>query len=202
MEQRYRTTFINSLGGFKSVCLIGTVDSEGQTNLAIFNSLVHIGANPPYIGFIARPVVTERHTLENIVSTGKYTINQITPAFYLQAHQTSARYNKNNSEFEATGLLAEYLDGFEAPFVQEAHIKMAVEFTQQIEIAINNTSLIIGQIMQVYCPYDCIEPDGYVDLEKAGTVSCVGLDGYYTAQRLSRLAYAKAGKAPVDIPLP
>ncbi|MFN6039875.1 MAG: flavin oxidoreductase, partial [Bacteroidota bacterium] len=65
-EQRYRATFINSIGGFKSVALIGTKNSSGQTNLAIFNSLVHIGANPPLLGFIVRPDSVERHTLENI----------------------------------------------------------------------------------------------------------------------------------------
>ena len=46
MEQRKRAHLINSVGGFKSVCLIGTVDKVGQTNLAIFSSIVHIGANP------------------------------------------------------------------------------------------------------------------------------------------------------------
>jgi flavin reductase (DIM6/NTAB) family NADH-FMN oxidoreductase RutF len=54
MEQRKRAHLINSVGGFKNVCLIGTVDKIGQTNLAIFSSIVHIGANPPLISFIMR----------------------------------------------------------------------------------------------------------------------------------------------------
>jgi hypothetical protein len=33
LEQRYRAAFVNSLTGFKSVCLTGTVDQKGQTNL-------------------------------------------------------------------------------------------------------------------------------------------------------------------------
>ena len=49
MEQRKRAHLINSVGGFKSVCLIGTVDILGNTNLAIFSSIVHIGANPPLL---------------------------------------------------------------------------------------------------------------------------------------------------------
>ena len=43
MEQRKRAHLINSVGGFKSGCLIGAVDLIGQTNLAIFSSIVHIG---------------------------------------------------------------------------------------------------------------------------------------------------------------
>ena len=77
LEQRYRGTFINSIGGFKSVCLVGTKNPSNQTNLAIFSSLVHIGANPPLVGLVFRPDSVERHTLENILETGFYTINNI-----------------------------------------------------------------------------------------------------------------------------
>ena len=104
MEQRKRAHLINSVGGFKSVCLIGTVDLIGQTNLAIFSSIVHIGANPPLISFIMRPDSVERHTLANILETGSYTINHLNTSIYKQAHQTSARYPKELSEFDATGL--------------------------------------------------------------------------------------------------
>ena len=65
MEQRKRAHLINSAGGFKSVCLIGTSDNLGNTNLAIFSSVVHIGATPPLISFIMRPDSVERHTLES-----------------------------------------------------------------------------------------------------------------------------------------
>jgi len=62
-EQRYRARFINSLGGYKSLSLIGTRSRAGNTNLAVFNSFFHIGANPPLFGFIVRPDSVERHTL-------------------------------------------------------------------------------------------------------------------------------------------
>ena len=77
MEQRKRAHLINSVGGFKSVCLIGTVDLKGQTNLAIFSSIVHIGSNPPLISFIMRPDSVERHSLSNILETSSYTINHL-----------------------------------------------------------------------------------------------------------------------------
>ncbi len=46
METRYRAALINSLGGFKSVVLIGTANSGGQTNLTIFSSFFHLGQTP------------------------------------------------------------------------------------------------------------------------------------------------------------
>lgn len=191
MEQRKRAHLINSIGGFKSVCLIGTADAAGTTNLAIFSSIVHIGANPPLICFIMRPDSVERHTLSNILNTGVYTINHINEAIYRQAHQTSARYPQHISEFEATGLSVEYKDDHKAPFVKESNIQLRVAFRQRIDLAINNTIMIIGEIRQLYFPADCLSEDGYVDIEKAGTVSCSGLDSYHTTQRLQRLEYAK-----------
>ena len=127
-EQRYRATLINSLGGFKSVALIGTINSKGITNLAIFNSFFHLGANPPLFGFIVRPDSVERHTLTNILETKQFTVNHIQESFYKQAHQTSARYDSKISEFEATGLTAEYKTGHIAPFVKESAVKIAAEF--------------------------------------------------------------------------
>lgn len=191
MEQRKRAQLINSIGGFKSVCLIGTASAAGNTNLAIFSSIVHIGANPPLICFIMRPDSVERHTLSNIIETGLYTINHINEDIYRQAHQTSARYPVHISEFTATGLCEEFKEAWAAPFVKESKIQLAVAFRERIDLSINNTIMIIGKIKKIFFPANCIQEDGYVDIEKAGTVSCSGLDSYHTTRRLQRLEYAK-----------
>ena len=108
LEKQKRANLVNSTGGFKSVCLIGTTDNMGNRNLAPFNSIVHIGASPPLIAFIMRPDSVERHTLSNIIDTGYYTINHLNERIYRQAHQTSARYPKEISEFDAVGLTSDY----------------------------------------------------------------------------------------------
>ncbi len=190
-EQRYRAMFINSLGGFKSLCLIGTRSGAGLSNLAIFNSFVHIGANPPLFGFIVRPDSVERHTLSNIIEMGSFTLNHVRVDFYRQAHQTGARYPADVSEFEATGLTEETLPGYYPPFVQESYVKIGADFRQKIDLEINGTSLVIGEITYVSCPADCLMPDGFVDLERAGTITGAGLDSYHTTERLSRLPYPK-----------
>jgi hypothetical protein len=107
-ERFYRANFINSLTGFKSANLIGTVNELGQTNLGIFSSIVHIGSNPPLVGYINRPVKAAPHTLANIEATGVYTINHIHPSFVQQAHQTSAKYETGISEFGEVGLTPEF----------------------------------------------------------------------------------------------
>ncbi len=200
-ETRKRANLINSIGGFKSVCLIGTADKNGHTNLAIFNSIVHIGASPPLIGFIIRPDSVDRHTLSNILETGYYTINHISESIYKQAHQTSARFPKEISEFEATNLIVDYKAGVNAPYVLESNIKIGVEFKEKIDISLNNTIIIIGEIKQVYFPENCLCDDGFLDIEKAQTITCSGLDSYHKTQRINRLTYAKPDKEPMAIKL-
>lgn len=191
MEKQMRVNFINSIGGFKSVCLVGTQNESKQINLAIHSSLVHIGSNPPLYGIVFRPGVVERHTMENILATKYYTINHINETIYRKAHQTSARYPRNISEFEVVQLQSEFKNEFFAPFVKESVVQMAMEFKEKIDLKINNTVLIIGEVKAVYLPVNCLQIDGFLDIEKANSMTCSGLDSYHITQRLERLSYAK-----------
>ncbi len=191
MEQRFRASFINSITGFKSVALIGTKNNANQENLAIFNSIVHLGSNPALIGMIIRPDSVERHTLENIEETGFYTINHILESFVEQAHHTSARYPRNVSEFEASGLTPFYRNDFFAPFVKESTVQIGMEFKTKMNIPINNTLMIIGQIKSISLPEKAISTDGYIDLEITKTITNSGLDSYHRTERIVRLPYAK-----------
>ena len=190
-EQRYRATFINSLSGFKSVNLIGTKDRDNNENLAIFSSVVHIGATPPLIGLIVRPDSVDRHTLTNILTTQRYTLNHINDNIFNKAHQTSARYPKEESEFEAVGLTPEYKNECFAPFVKESNVQIEMEFKEKIDLKINGTTLIIGQIKSIHLPLKAIQEDGFIDLEQLNTITCTGLDSYHKTQRINRLSYAK-----------
>jgi len=190
-ERFYRANFINSLTGFKSVSLIGTVNGEGQTNLGVFSSLVHIGSNPALVGYINRPVAAAPHTFANIQATGHYTINHIHTAFIDKAHQSSAKYPADVSEFEEVGLTPQFLDVSPAPFVLESRIKYALSLEQIIPISLNDTFLVIGKV--IYAELTDILPmeDGFLPIDQAGSVCSNGVDGYYSAELISRFEYAK-----------
>lgn len=194
LEKQKRVHLINSLGGFKSVALVGTSDENKNTNLSIFSSFFHLGANPPLIGMIFRPSPPERDTMRNILDTGFYTINHINESIFKKAHQTSARYDKGVSEFDATGLNSEYKNDFFAPFVVESKVQLGIEFKERIDISINNTTMIVGEIVQIYIPENCLLEDGFIDIEKANTITCSGLDSYHKTMQLDRLSYAKPDK--------
>ncbi len=192
-ERFYRANFINSLTGFKSVNLIGTVNKLGQTNLGIFSSIVHIGSNPPLVGYINRPVKAAPHTLANIKVTGVYTINHVHPSFVQQAHQTSAKYEAGISEFAEVGLTPEFQENIPAPFVKESSIKYALSLQQIIPIELNDTFLVIGKIISIHMDNDIISEDGFLHLDKAASICSNGIDGYYTTELIKRFSYAKAG---------
>ncbi len=191
MPQRYRANFINSIAGFKALNLVGTVNKEGKTNLAPFNSIVHIGANPPLIGMISRPDSVDRHTLANIKETGVYTLNHVHSEIINQAHQCAARYELEESEFEKVGLTADFIDGIKAPFVKESHIKLGLEVRQITPIELNGTILVIGEVVAINIADNGISSDGSIDLEQYDTTTVVGLDTYYQPKKLKRLSYAK-----------
>ncbi len=195
-EQRYRTAFVNSLAGFRQAVLVGTRAAGGQTNLAIFNSLIHLGADPALFGLITRPGTVQRDTLQNIMETKTYTLNYIPAAFYQQAHQTSARYDKGISEFEQVGFKSVYDPSCYAPFVADAVVKIAMSLEDKIPIPLNGTALIVGRITQVHINDEMVGTDGFVNLSAAAVLISQGLDAYFVSQPIGRLPYAKPSKQP------
>jgi flavin reductase (DIM6/NTAB) family NADH-FMN oxidoreductase RutF len=191
LDKLYRTQLINSLSGPRAVHLIGTCDVSGRFNCAIFNSVHHIGANPPLLGMICRPDSVERHTLDNIRQTGVYTINSVHTGFLQQAHQTSARYPREVSEIEAVGLESEQIDGFKAPFIKSSKLQIAMQLEDEIRIPSNGTILIIGKVLFIQMPEGSLLADGSVAQYELEPIVVVGLDSYGTAHRYIQLPYAK-----------
>jgi flavin reductase (DIM6/NTAB) family NADH-FMN oxidoreductase RutF len=196
-----RANFINSLSGFKSANLIGTRSLDGVDNLAVISSVFHVGANPPLLGMIMRPHTVVRDTLQNIKDTGHYTINHICQSIVDSAHQCSARYDAQVSEFEQVGLSPQTTNQLKAPYVLESNIKLGMQVQDIQLLTINNTELVIGRIVEVIIEPKWISDDGFVDIEAADSVAVSGLDSYHATQRIARLSYATVGKSLSSIPV-
>ncbi|MHA8083209.1 flavin reductase family protein [Aquirufa sp. A-Brett2-15D] len=186
-----RANFINTLTGFKSLSLIGTVNKAGESNVAVFSNIVHLGADPALIGFVNRPLAAAPHTLSNIQETGFFTVNLVTESMYKQAHQTSAKYADGVSEFEMTGLTEQFREGCSAPFVAESPVQYLLKLEQVIPIELNDTFFVIGSLQAAYVPADIQEEDGFLDLAKAGILTSLGTSGYYKTEKIDNLPYAK-----------
>ncbi|MCG9880350.1 MAG: flavin reductase [Bacteroidia bacterium] len=194
LEKQYRTNLINGLHGFKSAMLIGTQNLEGLTNLALFSQVIHIGANPAMMGILHRPVSVEKHTYENIMATHQFTINHVPLEMYKQAHHTSARYERTESEFEHAGFHPYYSSQLIAPYVAESPIKIGLSLAEIIPVKSNNTLLIVGSIEEIIIDDSALCEEGFIDLDQTKTALVHGLETYYKAEKIERLAYAKPHK--------
>ena len=191
LATRYKNNLINSISGYKSANLIGTRNNAGNTNLAVFNSVVHLGSNPALLGFILRPTTVPRHSYQNMKETGVFTINHISKDQIEDAHHSSAKYAEDISEFDQTNLEAEYKADCLAPFVKGAPVQIACRYVNDYLIKENDTLLVVGAIEHLFVQEEMLLEDGYVQLDKGKVVTVNGIDGYALPQLLARFPYAR-----------
>ena len=196
LDRVTRLKIINSVTGIKPGNLIGTIGKNGATNLAVFSSIIHLGSNPSLLGFISRPQTEEvGHTLRNILQTEFYTINHIHPEFVEKAHYTSAKFSSDVSEFEACNLSEEYINHFKAPFVQESIFKMGLRFKEALDIKLNGTVLVIGEIEELVIADKAFVNED-IDLEASEGVGISGLNTYYSLKKIDSYPYARLSEIP------
>ncbi|MCP4522102.1 MAG: flavin oxidoreductase [Cytophagales bacterium] len=187
-----RLNIINSITGIKPANLIGTISDDGFPNVAIFSSIIHLGSNPALIGFIIRPTgEVRRDTYNNIMENSYYTINHVHEGFTEKAHLTSAKFPKEDSEFDKCELTEEYLFDFKAPFVKESNVKLGMKFVQSVPIELNGTILVIGEIQHIVLPDEIVTEEGYIDLGQAEDVGISGLNRYYKLEKIGEYPYAR-----------
>ncbi|MBT3542163.1 flavin reductase family protein [Flavobacteriaceae bacterium] len=191
LSKIYRLNLINSATGYKSAQLVGSVSSEGNENLAVFSSIVHLGSNPALIGMILRPTTVPRHTYANMKATGVFTLNAIHESQIEDAHHTSASYPESISEFDKTQLKVERKKNFLAPFVKDSPIQMACKYLNEYHIKENDTLLIVGSIEDLYVKDSILLEDGWIQLDLGGIVTINGLDGYAIPKLQERFPYAR-----------
>ena len=174
LNKIYRINLINSCSGFKSANLLGSISTDGKTNVAVFSSVTHLGSNPPTLGFILRPTTVPRNTHRNLKETGCFTINHIWEDVIEDAHHTSAKYPDDISEFDMTVLEPEFKGDFKAPFVKNAPVQMAMKFVEEVYVPSNDVMLIVAQIQELYVKNEILQEDGLINLSKGNVATING----------------------------
>jgi flavin reductase (DIM6/NTAB) family NADH-FMN oxidoreductase RutF len=191
MDKIKKLNLINSCTGFKSANLIATKSIEGNTNVAIFSSVTHLGSSPSLIGFIVRPTTTPRDTYKNIMETGYFTVNHITVDMIADAHHTSANYESGISEFDKTNLDEEYKEGINIPFVKGSPVQLYCKFVNEYNIKENGTIHIIASIESVFYNEALEHKDGWLQLDLGNIVALNGTDGYFLPKLIDRFQQAQ-----------
>ena len=190
LARRERMHLVNSLSGYKGVNLVGTCDDARHTNLSIVTSVVHVGAAPPLLGMIVRPHTVPRHTLENLLATGAYTINAVTRAMHERAHLASARWPREVSEFDGVGLTPEWSGVHGAPYVAESPLQVGLELAERHALG-NGCTFVVGAVVEVRTVEAARGEDGHLDLDALDLVAASGVDEYHRVRTLGRQPYAK-----------
>ncbi|MFY8187602.1 MAG: flavin reductase family protein [Flavobacterium sp.] len=191
LDKISRLNLVNSCTGFKSANLIATKSTSGETNVAVFSSVTHLGSDPALLGFIVRPTFVPRDTYKNIKETGYFTVNHITENMILDAHHTSANYDFGVSEFDKTNLEMAFHEGIETPFVSGSPVQLLCKYLNEYPITENNTIHVIAQIEAIFVEENLLQTDHWLQLDKAGVVSINGLDGYCLPKLINRFEYAR-----------
>ena len=191
MSKIFRLNLINSITGYKSANLIGTKTDDKINNVAVFSSVTHLGSDPPLIGFITRPENGNRNTYNNILKNKLFTINHIVKNQIISAHQSSAKYPKNVSEFNKTDLKAEFKNNFDAPFVKDSPVQIGCSFVNKYFIKENKTTLMIGQVEMLFINKKLLIEDGFVQQDREDIITVNGLDGYALPKLIKRIPYAR-----------
>ena len=191
MEKVPRLNLVNSCTGYKSTNLIATKSIDGQSNVAIFSSVTHLGSEPPLIGFIMRPTTVPRDTYKNIKETGYFSVNHVTVDMIEDAHHTSANYDLGISEFDKTNLKEEYKTDIEIPFVKGSPVQLYCKYVNEYYIKENNTIHIVASIEQLFFDEQLQHEDGWLQIDKGNVIALNGLDGYSLPKLVDRFQYAR-----------
>ena len=195
-----RLRLMNSITGIKSANLIGTLSESGNTNLAIFSSVVHLGSDPALIGFVMRPNNNvKRDTLNNILETKHFTINHVNSNFVEKAHYTSLNFNEDQSEFDYCNLESFYIDNYLPPFVKESKVKIGLKLNEIIPIKSNGCKFIIGEVEHILIDesIDFIT-DGSINLEESKSIGVGGLNSYYSLKKVAELPFPRLSTTPAS----
>ncbi len=190
LPSREFADWFNQLEGMRSPVAVGTRNAAGVANLAVFNSMTHVGARPPLLGLVFRPLTVDRHTYANLKASGVYTINHLPAQQVAALHQTSAKYPEGRSEFEATGL-RELPSETVAPYVAEATISMQLRFVEEHHVAANDCVFVVGAVEEIRTADAVGFGESPLNWTALDGVVVSGLYNYYRVSKLGQHAYAK-----------
>ena len=190
LPSRTRANLINKMAGFKSPVLVGTINKNGQNNLSIVSSLVHLGSSPGLLGMNLRPRTKMfSHTLKNIECNKQFTVSFIDKSIYKKSHLCSAKLPANESEFKYSGLTPEFntIANWSTPHVAESKIQIGLDLSDIFQLK-NKCNFIVGEISWIKISDSLLE--NKFDLKPLENhISILGLYEYYEVKCIEKLMY-------------
>ena len=164
----------------RPVFLVSTISETGVFNVAPFSFFAAVTFYPPTVCFsvLRRKGGAKMDTLRNIEFSRDFVANTVHEAIAIPAHQSSAAYPPEVSEFVEVGLTPVKSEKVKAPRVGESVLSLeckVVDIVELYKLPQAVASLVIGEIV-MYHVKDEYYFNGNVDLTKAGLIGVMGGD--------------------------
>jgi flavin reductase (DIM6/NTAB) family NADH-FMN oxidoreductase RutF len=148
----------------RPIALVASVDAEGRRNLSPFSFFNAFGANPPvvvvspaYRGTTGLP----KHTFENIVATGEFTVSAVSYAMVHQVNLASAEYERGVNEFVKAGFTELASSRVAVPGVAESPFVMECRLVQHVDTGgkPGAGNLLVGEVVMFHVRESAYEND-------------------------------------------
>ena len=93
------------------------------------------------------------------------------------------------SEFTECGLREKFINNFRAPFVEDSHASIGVDYIRHFDIKENGVIMILGALSHIIINEDNIQKNGEVDMMSLGSIGVAGNNTYYELQKHKTLDY-------------
>jgi len=162
----------------RPIAFVGTVDLHGRYNLSPFSFFNAFGANPPVVAFSPayRGVDgTPKHTFQNILATGEFTISAVSYSMVGQASLASSDFPEGIDEWVKAGLTKLPSHRVAPPGVAESPMVMECRLLQHVDLGgkAGSGNLMIGEVVMFHLK-ESVFNGAYMDAERLDLVARMG----------------------------
>jgi len=167
----------------RPIAWVGSVDKNGNNNLAPFSFFNAFGANPPIVGFspaLSGKTGLPKDSLLNVKETKEFTISVVDDKLVEQASLSSCEYSKNIDEFVKAGVTKHpsvKIKPFsvkESPFIMECKLYKIIELGNKPA----SGNLILGEVVYFHINESILEKENIINPYKINQVARSGGSWY------------------------
>ena len=160
---------------------IGSLDSEGNANLAPYSFFNALADTPPLVMYSStgtKPEGDAKDSVSNIGQRGEFTVSIVSRALIDHMNLSSGFYAAGEDEFELSGLEKGVPQVIDTPFVAAAPAAFECKLWRIIELPGENNTMVIGEVVGVHLNDQVVTQEGLFDVQRYEPVARLGYRDY------------------------
>ncbi|MEM6988814.1 MAG: flavin reductase family protein, partial [Pseudomonadota bacterium] len=142
---------------------IGSLDSEGNANLAPYSFFNALADTPPLVMYSStgtKPEGDAKDSVSNIGQRGEFTVSIVSRALIDAMNLSSGFYAAGQDEFDLAGLEKGVPQVIDTPFVAAAPAAFECTLWRIIELPGENNTMVIGEVVGVHLSDQVVTQEG------------------------------------------